>query len=245
MAIKKNIKIMGIVGIRSGSTGVINKNIRNLLGKPLVGWILETAKQSNYLDRVVVSTDSREYADIAKAYGAEVPCLRPYSISENNSPEFDYVSHMLSFLKKEENYTPDIIVRMMATVPLQSTEDIDAAIAMLISDNDADSVVVISEARQHPLKSLKIIKDDYGKDKLVTYFTESGREVTPIARQNYAKAYFRSNIIVSKLKTIYETNSLTGDLVRYYEIPQDRAIDIDNEIDFLIAETLMSKFLDD
>ena len=242
MDIKKNIKIMGIIGIRSGSTGVKNKNIRNLLGKPLVGWILERAKQSNYLDRVIVSTDSREYAQIVREYGAEVPCLRPDSISGDNSPEFDYVTHMLSFLKKEENYAPDIVVRMMATVPLQSSEDIDAAIEILISDNEADSVVVIAEARQHPLKALKIIKDEYGKDKLVTYFSESGREVTPIARQNYHKAYFRSNIIVSKLKTIYESNSLTGDIVRYYKIPQSRAIDIDNEIDFEIAELLISKY---
>ena len=127
----------------------------------------------------------------------------------------------------------------MATVPMQESQDIDALIEILENDQNATSSVVIAEARQHPMKALKIIDDKMGASKLVSYFNESGREVTPIARQSYAKAYFRSNIIASRIETIYETNSLTGDLVRYHIIPQERAIDIDNIIDFSIAELLL------
>jgi len=233
-------KILGIVGIRSGSVGVPHKNIKYISGKPLIGWILLKAIQSKYINRLIVSTDSINYAEIAKEYGAEIPCLRPKELAKNNSPEVDYVKHMLNHLKKQENYIPDIVVRMMATIPLQSTEDIDSVIEKLIMEKEADSAVVISEARQHPEKALKIITDNKGIKKLVTYFSESGREVTPIARQNYEKAYFRGNIIACRYDIIFKTNSLTGDLVKYHIIPQERAIDIDNEIDFLICENLMS-----
>ncbi len=234
-----NPKVLGIIGIRSGSKGVPDKNIRDFLGKPLVGWILEKAKKSKYINKLVVSTDSEIYSNIAKKFDAEVPCLRPKEFAENSSPEIDFVKHMLNFLEQRENYRPDIVVRMMATIPLQKTEDIDAAIKILINDKTADSSVVIAEARQHPQKALKIVNDKEGKKKLITYFSDSGREVTPIARQTYEKAYFRANVIACKFEVINKTNSLTGDTVRYHIIPQERAIDIDNEIDFGICEYLL------
>lgn len=236
----KKLNIMGIIGVRSGSKGVKDKNIRNLAGKPLVGWIIDKAKSSKYINKLVVSTDSQEYKEIAESYGAEVPYLRPKRLSEDFSPELDYIKHMIDWLYKKESYTPDIIVRMMATTPLQTTHDIDSSIHKLLENQSSDSVVVVSEARQHPLKALKIIQDKNNESKLVTYFSESGREVTPIARQNYEKAYFRSNIITCRVETIKNTNSLTGDNVFYHIIDQHRGIDIDNIVDFRIAEHLIN-----
>lgn len=238
---KSKIKVLGIVGIRSGSKGVTNKNIRNLSGKPLVGWVLSAALQSNSINRLVVSTDSKEYALIAKDLGAEVPCLRPIELAQDNSPEVDYVFHMLDWLREHEGYCPDIVVRMMSTVPLQTHEDIDAVVSLLEADKLADSAVIIAEARQQPMKALKIVDDGVGGTKLVTYFTDSGREVTPIGRQNYQTAYFRANIIAFRTRVLYDTKSLTGDLVRYHVIPQERAVDIDSLIDFDVAEYLMTK----
>jgi CMP-N-acetylneuraminic acid synthetase len=83
--------------------------------------------------------------------------------------------------------------------------------------------------------------DKKGGHYLVSYFSESGIEVTPIARQNYEKAYFRSNIIACRLNTIYNTGSLTGDKVRYHIIPQERALDIDSEMDFIVVEELIKR----
>lgn len=236
---KKNLKILGIFGARSGSKGVPNKNIRLFKGKPLMGLIIEKAKKSKYINRIVLSTDSKKYSIIANSFGAEIPCLRPKYLAEDNSPEIEFVKHMLDFLNKKENYKPDIVVRMMTTIPFQSTKDIDSVIELLINNHNADSAVVVSEARQHPEKALKIIEDEHKIKKLVTYYSSSGREVTPIARQNYEKAYFRGNIIACRYSTIYDTNSLTGDLVKFHIIPQERAIDIDNEIDFKICENLI------
>ena len=237
---KGNINILGIIGARSGSKGVPNKNIRLFNGKPLMGLIIEKAKKSKYINKIVLSTDSSEYADIGKSFGAEIPCLRPDNLAQDDSPEIEFVKHMLQYLDDKEDYKPDIVVRMMSTIPFQTTEDIDNVIKILLSDDDADSAVVISEGRQHPQKALKIIQDENSNKKLVTYYSSSGREVTPIARQNYQKAYFRSNIIACKTSTIIKTNSLTGDFVKFHIIPQERAIDIDNEIDFKICENIIN-----
>jgi mannose-6-phosphate isomerase-like protein (cupin superfamily) len=124
-------------------------------------------------------------------------------------------------------------------------EDIDLCLEELLKDPQAESSVVITPAHQHPMKALKIKEDSTTGKKLVSYFSESGQEVTPIARQSYEKAYFRANIIISKIETIYkyqDSKSLTGDNVRYHIIPQERATDIDSEADFQIAELLLKKF---
>ena len=235
------MNILGIIGARSDSKGVKDKNIRQLLGKPLLGRIIETSKKSKYINRVIVSTDSKHYVDIAREFGAEVPFLRPEELSLDCSPEYDYVLHAVRWLKSNENYEPDIVVRLMPTVPLQTTEDIDLCIEELMKDSSAHSAVVISEACQHPFKALKLVDDKKGGHYLVSYFSESGREVTPVARQNYEKAYFRSNIIACRLNTIYNTGSLTGDKVRYHIIPQERALDIDSEMDFIVVEELIKR----
>ena len=238
----KNKEILGIIGLRSGSKGLPGKNIIPLLGKPLAGWIIDTAKKSTYINRIIVSTDSQVYADIAVELGAETPCLRPKSLSSDGSHEVDYVRHMLNWLDNNENYRPDIVVRMLATCPMQSVRDIDASIKQLKNEKDLDSVVVVSEARQHPMKALKIVQ---GKEKksLVTYFSESGREITPIARQSYEKAYFRSNVITFRTNVLTKTNSLTGDNVGFQICDQESSVDIDSEFDFEIAEFLLTKKL--
>ena len=233
------MKVLGIIGIRSGSKGVKDKNIKLLFGKPLVKWIIDTAQKSKSINRLIVSTDSIEYAKIIKGFGVEVPCLRPSELALDHSTDIEYVIHMLEWLKTNENYVPDIVIRLMATVPMQESEDIDALIEILKNDKFANSAVVISESRQHPMKALKIIEDGLGATKLVNYFTETGRDVTPVSRQQYPKAYFRSNIVASRIETIYNTNTLTGDIVKYHIIPQERAIDIDNEVDFMIIESLL------
>ncbi|MBL52227.1 MAG: acylneuraminate cytidylyltransferase [Candidatus Marinimicrobia bacterium] len=240
---KNNLKILAIIGARSGSKGVVDKNIKSFLGQPLIARIIETAHKSRYINKVIVSTDSKKYANIAKDCGADVPFLRPKKLSLDYSPEIEYVSHAIKWLDKEINYQPDFIVRLLPTIPLQQANDIDSCIEKLFNDSKADSAVVISEARQHPMKSLKIIKDSDGKEKLVTYFSNSGRKVTPISRQSYDKAYFRSNVIVFKRNTLLKTKSLTGDIVRFHEIEQERSIDIDSELDFIIAEYLYTNYL--
>ncbi len=231
--------VLAVIGARSGSKGVPHKNIQPLAGKPLMAWVIQAARRAQTVTRVIVSTDSAEYAEIAKQYGAEVPLLRPAELAADMSPEIDYVVHLLEWLKQNEGYEPDIVVRLLPTVPLQQSDDIDQCVASLLRDPQAHSAVVIAPARQHPHKALKLVDDGSGGQYLVTYITESGRDVTPIARQNYPKAYFRANVIVSHTSTVHTFRSLTGDRVRYHIIPEERAVDIDSRLDFFIAAQLI------
>jgi len=132
---------------------------------------------------------------------------------------------------------------MMATTPLQAIEDIDASIEKLISNEDIDSAVVVAEAKQHPMKALKIIKDCRGNERLVSYFSQSGREVTPPTRQSFQTAYFRANVITFRPKVILDTDSLTGDRVDFQICSQKSGLDIDSEIDFDFAEFLLKQKL--
>ena len=127
-------KILAVIGLRSGSKGLKNKNIKKLNGKPLFSYILNSAKKSKYINRIIISTDSTKYEKIVKKFGAEVPFLRPKKYSKNNSEEILFIKDLLRKLKKKENYIPDIIVRLLATSPFQKTKDIDKAIKIVLME---------------------------------------------------------------------------------------------------------------
>lgn len=231
------LKIAAFIGARSGSKGVPHKNIRYLCGKPLVSWVIGAARRSKYVNRVFVCTDSEDYAKIARSFGAEVPYLQPSEVSHDTATDFEYVSYALKWLKENEGYKPDLVVRLMPTVPLQQSEDVDSCIEELLKNPKADSCVVVAEARQSPHKALKITPEGG----LVSYLTGTGRGVEPTKRQAYEKAYFRANVVVTTPQIMETTGTLVGDHVKYHIIPSDRAVDIDSEIDFFIAEQLMKK----
>lgn len=233
------MKTIAIIGARSGSKGVKDKNIRQVLRKPLMAWIIEAAKGTELLDRIIVSTDSKEYAEIAKRYGAESPFLRPKEISKDDSTDLEYVNHALDWLSEHENYTPDIVLRLVPTVPLQLPQDIDSCIKALIEDTAAHSAMVVAEARQHPNKAFKITPDG---EYLIPFIEVKG-DASPLGRQSYEKAYFRANVIATKYEVIKNMNSLVGTKIRYYIIPQERAVDIDSDNDLKLAEILLKERL--
>jgi len=112
---KQNLKILALIPARGGSKRVKNKNIRQLGGKPLIAYTIEAAKNSKYINRVIVSTDSSAIFDVAREHGAEVPFLRPAEIAQDNSTEFEYYNHILSWLRENEDYSPDLIVNLYLT----------------------------------------------------------------------------------------------------------------------------------
>ena len=235
-------KILGIVGIRSKSTGLKNKNIKFFGNKPLVAWILRAAKKSKYINRLIVSTDSHVYAKIAKKYGAEVPFLRPKKISTKYSDEIEFIKHALSFLKKNEDYQPDIIVRLLATVPFQKTSEIDKVINLIVKKK-YDSSVIISKAKQHPRKALKIIGNK--KKYLVSYISKKGvdigRKNNRLINEKNEKVFFRSNVIACKLQVLKKNDSLCNNKTGYVLISNKNNIDIDSEDDFNFAKYILGK----
>jgi len=236
---RKKIKVLALIGARSGSKGVKNKNIRKLNSKPLMSWIIQSARKSKYINKIVVSTDSKKYQNIAVKNGAEAPFLRPKKISSDQSDEIDFIKHAINYLKKKENYEPDIIVRLLATNPFQKPKDMDKLISLLIKKK-FESAVIIAKAKQHPLKALKI-KKGY----LVSYKTQKGIDVgKKNNRQKNEKkeqVYFRANVIACKLNIIKKYNSLTNGKVGYVIVSNQKNIDIDDEIDFKLAQILAKK----
>ena len=107
------MSILAIIPARGGSKGVYRKNLKNLNGKPLIGYTIEAAKKSKYIDRVVVSTDDAEIAEVSEKYGAEIPCLRPEILAGDVSPTVDSVIHMINFLKDSEGYIPKYIMLLL------------------------------------------------------------------------------------------------------------------------------------
>ncbi|QQG45459.1 MAG: SDR family oxidoreductase [Candidatus Sungiibacteriota bacterium] len=233
----QNLKILGVVGARSGSKTIPHKNIKPLLGKPLLSWIIEAAKRSQYLTRVVLSTDSPEYAEIGRRYGAETPFLRPKELAEDHVPDFDWLHHAAVWLAENEGWKADVIVRLPPTSPICRTEDVDATIKLLLDDPTADSAYTIMEPAKHPYKMWRI-KGDAIEPFLTESFTGI-RDAYNKPRQSYPRAYFYIDSSAIRWKTLVENKSMAGDRVRYHVI--DEAVDIDTEKDFERAEAILQE----
>ena len=152
----KKIKILAVIGLRSGSKGLKDKNIKKLNGKPLFFYILKAAKKSKFINKIAISTDSKKYKKIVKKFGGDCSYDRPKKYSMDHSQEILFIKDLLKKMEKYENYIPDIVVRLLATCPFQRIQDIDKAISLVLK-NKYDSLAVISKAKQHPKKALKII----------------------------------------------------------------------------------------
>ena len=153
-----DLKILGIVPARKGSKGLPGKNIKLLDGKPLIGYTIDAAKASKYINRLVLTTDDDKIALIGREFGIEIPFMRPAELAEDTSRAIDAYLYTLKRLKSESNYEPDMIVILQPTSPLRTTEDIDNSIKIMIEKN-ADSVISMCEL-EHPIERARVIKND-------------------------------------------------------------------------------------
>lgn len=144
--------ITAIIPARGNSKGIPKKNIVNIGGFPLIAYSIAAAKLSKKIDRVVISTDSEEIADIAKQFGAEVPFIRPKKFSGDKSPDLDFIKHALSWFKKNEGKIPTYLVHLRPTTPLRHPSDIDKAIQKIKKNPKATSLRSAHELRESPFK---------------------------------------------------------------------------------------------
>lgn len=233
------MKILGVVGARSGSKSIPNKNIKPLLGKPLMAWIIEAAKKSKYITRLILSADSPQYAEIGRQYGAEASFLRPAELASDTASDIDYLTHAVAWLEKNENWKADIILRLPPTTPLCKTESIDACIELLLNDPKATSSRTIAPASKHPYKLWKIEGDELKPfiPKELTGFEEPSN----MPRQLFVPAYAHIDVIAVRYDTLMKEHLLTGKKIRYHILKKEDAIDIDTENDFLLVEILLKK----
>lgn len=229
------MKMMGLIPARSGSKGVPRKNIRPLAGKPLIAWTIEQALASGCLDRVVVSTDSREIAEIAKDVGAEVPFMRPVELAADETTDLPVCRHALSWLGEQEGYCPDYVVWLRPTSPLRTPNDISTA-ASLLSASDADCVRSVCRTDAHPYYALKIVENR------LCALLPLADDRRYLRRQLLPDVYHVNGCVdVVRCSSIKDPVLLfAGDMLPYI-MPHERSLDIDTDFDFRIAEFLMSE----
>lgn len=225
---------LGIITARSGSKGIRDKNIRQLEGKPLIAYTIESALQSRYIDEVMVSTDSDIYASIAKDCGANVPFLRSAENSTDTAKSVDVVFEVLEGYERLGRYF-DNFVLLQPTSPLRTYKNIDDAF-QLFYEKDADSIVSVCECEHSPLLS-NVLPDDLS---LFGFIKDEN-----IGRRQDFEKYYRLNgaIYISKVDTFQYSHTFYGKNSYAYIMNRQESIDIDTEDDFAYAEFLMRKVL--
>lgn len=160
--IKKG-KVYAIIPARSGSKGVKNKNIRYLEGFPMIAYSIMAARMCKGVDRVIVSTDSEEYAKIAREYGAETPFLRPQEISGDNSTDIEFMQHAINFLAENEGELPEFFMHVRPTYPLRDPKVMEEALNRMVNDDSATSLRSAYLASNTPYKWFNLREDGYYK----------------------------------------------------------------------------------
>lgn len=223
-------KVVALIPARGGSKSIPKKNIASLGGKPLIAWTIELALKSTEIDRVIVSTDCHEIAEIAEEYGAEIH-VRPAEFAQDNSLPIDTVRHLLEELKKSD-YDTDYLIFLEPTAPLRSMKDISDSINLII-EKDFDSVATYTEATLNPHRAWKI------NDDCPEIFIEGA--VPWLPRQKLPKAYQLNGAvyIVKTSEISHDSISMVIGKTGAVIMPKERSVDIDDSIDLIIAETLL------
>ena len=229
------MKAIGFIFARGGSKGLPGKNIRPLAGKPLIAWSIEHARSVQRIERVIVSTESKEIADIARGFGAEVPFMRPMELARDGSPEWLAWRHALNYLKETEGFLPKVMVSVPTTAPLRSPIDINNCLDEY-EKGDVDVVVTVTEAHRSPFFNM-VKKNSDGTVGLV---------ISPVSavtrRQDAPTVYDMATVAyVIKPEFILSHESIFEGRVGMVEVPRERAIDIDTLMDFKMAEFYLSQ----
>lgn len=227
-----DLSVIAIIPARGGSKGLPGKNIRPILGKPLIGWSIEQALASRYIDEVVVSTDCPEIIEISRKFGANVPFKRPAKLAGDNSTTIDVLIHCLDWFE-ENNKSFDILVLLEPTSPIREVSDIDNSLTILIS-KELGSVVSVSKTEgQNPAFCFK--KND---DSKMSPLLES--QPTNLRRQDIEPVYFLDGTIYSSFtSSLRNQKSFYHDCTFGFEVPKWKSLEIDDIIDFSMVESVM------
>lgn len=226
------MKILAITPARGGSKRLPGKNIKNLNGKPLIQWTIDAALAVQEIARVMVTTDCEAIAEIAKQAGAEVPFIRPPELATDTSSSTDVIRHALDFYRAQgEEF--DFVLLLQPTSPIRSSDDIRCAIAQLKA-HTADAVVSVCPCDHSPLWA-NTLPDDRSMADFIRH------EVSQLRSQDLPD-YYRINgaIYLTRVSRFYQENSLfLSSNIFAYVMDNESSVDIDHELDFLIAETVL------
>ena len=238
-------KILCIIPARSGSKGIIDKNIKLFNNKPLLAWSIIQAQKSKHKMRIIVSTDSLEYKKISEKYNAEVPFLRPKEISQDESTDYEFILHTINWLQKNENYIPDIILQLRPTQPCRKVADIDKCLDLFIDNiNDYDSLRTVIPFEKSPFKMYRISNDN---KKLTPLFKiiENIKEPYNKCRQYLPDTYLHNGYIDIIKTSIIKQGTISGNNIYPYVMNKTDIIDIDSIEDWEKAEQYLFNWVKD
>ena len=238
-------EVLAVVQARAGSKGLPGKNVRMLLGKPLMAWIIEAARASRRVSRVILSTDSQEYAAIGRRHGVEVPFLRPTELAQDTSTDLEVMTHAISWLKEKEGYRPDLVLRLQPTNPTFPSHLIDAGIELLLSDPQADSVRPVTLSPKHPYKMWRWSSHLPVIEPLLSPEGSGFREPFSVGRKMLPPILVQVGAMEAlRIETLLRQRSMAGKKILglWVEDPL-LTVNIDMELDFLLAEAALRKLL--
>ncbi|MBT8574528.1 acylneuraminate cytidylyltransferase family protein [Polynucleobacter paneuropaeus] len=220
---------------RGGSKGVKGKNLKLLLGKPLIVHSIEQARNSKLFDLISVSSDSPEILSIAKEWGVEYLIDRPAEMATDQAGKLPAIQHCASEVEKLSNTRFDTFVDLDATSPLRIAEDIIGAVNLLEASG-TDNVITATPARRSPYFNL--VEEDVNG---IVHLSKP--LIQPVLRRQDAPKCFDMNASIYGWNRIgmFEKNTIFNPTTRLYVMPEDRSIDIDSELDFELVEFLFSK----
>lgn len=231
--------VLAIVPARGGSKTIPRKNIRQLGGVPLIAYSIESGLRAASVDRVIVSTDDDEIADVARRYGAEVPFMRPSELASDLALDLPVFQHALGWLAENEGYRPDVIVQLRPTSPFRPPGVVDDAVALLQYDPVTDSVRTVVRSSQNPYKMWRL-----GAGGVMTPLIEiAGTESYNQPRQALPVTHWQTgHVDVIRAATLLEDASMSGERIRGIEIDSVYACDIDSDTDWAHAEWMFGRF---
>lgn len=224
---------LAIIPARGGSKGLPGKNIKSLCGKPLIAWSIEAGLGSQYIDDVMVTTDSEEIVKVAREFGASVPLLRPTELASDTATTFDAVKHTIDFYERQLHKSFDYIVLLEPTSPLREKDDLDRMIEKISSvDGEFDAIVSLGEVHEHPSIMKKIVGNEI----------EPYRKELEMAtrRQDNEVAYFPYGVAyIVKTKTLLEEKTFYPQRTTHHLIKRYQCYEIDDIYDFVAIENIM------
>lgn len=233
------MEILAIIPARGGSKGLPGKNIMSLNGHPLISYSILAGQLTKSINRVIVSTDSEEIADVAKTYNAEIPFMRPNELADDMSTDFDAFYYTLKRLKEEENYVPDFVIQLRPTSPIRFVSDIEKCIKLITKTPQADSLRIVTLAQTSPYKMWLLNEDKANLKPLLTI--KGVKEPFNEPRQNLPDVYWQIGTLdIIRTSVILEQKSMSGKNIMPYIIDYKFAIDIDEMYSFDEAKLIMS-----
>jgi N-acylneuraminate cytidylyltransferase/CMP-N,N'-diacetyllegionaminic acid synthase len=227
-------QVLTVIPARGGSKSVSHKNIAPAAGKPLIAWTIETALDCSVLNRVIVSTDDEEIANVARRHGAEVPFLRPAELARDETPGIEPILHAVRWLDRNEGYSPDYVMVLQPTSPLRTAEDIEAVV-QLAQKKQADGVVSVCPADHHPYWMKRISEDGHLVDFLPMERSYHRRQDLPSVYASNGAIYLVRRDVIMEQETFY-TDQTYG-----YVMPPNRSLDIDTPWDLSLARLILGK----